>query len=57
MADSEKSWENATRSAVKQATKSGKNIRSVWAKDQNCNIKDDKVKSFRATVKVTFEVK
>ncbi|MBL4756176.1 MAG: dodecin domain-containing protein [Rhizobiales bacterium] len=57
MADSDESWEDATKSAVKQAAKSVKNIRSVWVKNQSCNIKDDAVKSFRVTVKVTFEVK
>jgi dodecin len=56
MADSDKSWEDATKNAVNQAAKSVKNIRSVWVKDQSCNIKDDEVKSFRVTVKVTFEV-
>ncbi len=57
MADSDKSWEDAAKNAVGQAAKSVKNIRSVWVKDQSCNIKDNEVKSFRVTVKVTFEVK
>lgn len=57
MADSDVSWEDATKNAVHQAAKSVKNIRSVWVKDQSCNIKDNEVKSFRVTVKVTFEVK
>ncbi len=56
MADSDVSWEDATKNAVHQASKSVKNIRSVWVKDQSCNIKDNEVKSFRVTVKVTFEV-
>ena len=57
LADSDTSWEDAARAAVKQASKSVKNIRSVWIKDQSCSVgKNGKIKSFRVTTKITFEV-
>lgn len=58
MADSPKSWEDAARAATKQASKTVKNIKSVWIKDQSCSVdKNGKVSSFRVTTKITFEVK
>lgn len=56
MADSKKSWEDATASGIKKASKSLKNIRSAWVKDQSVGVKDGKVTSYRVTLKVTFEV-
>lgn len=57
LSNSEKSWEDATRKAVKQASKSVKNIRSVYVQDQSAIVKDDEVTEFRVNVKLTFEVK
>ncbi|MEE9363066.1 MAG: dodecin family protein [Cellulophaga sp.] len=57
LANSTKSWEDATRKAVAQAAKSVKNIRSVYVQDQSCMVEDGEVKDFRVNVKITFEVK
>ncbi|WP_010523308.1 dodecin family protein [Aquimarina agarivorans] len=58
LANSDKSWEDATRKAVKHASKSVKNIRSVYVNEQNATVDDDgEVKEFRVNVKITFEVK
>jgi len=40
LADSEISWEDATRKAVENASKSIRNIRSVWVKNFNAEVKD-----------------
>lgn len=56
MADSDKSWEDATEKAVEKAGKSVKNMRSAWVQDQSVVIKDNKVKAYRVTVKVSFEI-
>jgi flavin-binding protein dodecin len=56
LANSEKSWEDATRKAVKHASKSVKNIRSVYVEDQSAVVKDGEVVDFRVNVKITFEV-
>lgn len=57
LAESNESWEDATRNAVKEASKTVKNIRSVYIKDQSCVVKDGDVAVFRVNVKITFEVK
>lgn len=56
LANSSKSWEEATENAVKQASKSVKNIRSVYVNEQSCTVKDGKVDEYRVNVKITFEV-
>lgn len=57
MANSEKSWEDATRNAIKQASKSVKNIRSAYVAEQSVVVKDDDVSEYRVNLKLSFEVK
>ncbi|NNE29886.1 MAG: dodecin domain-containing protein [Saprospiraceae bacterium] len=57
LADSTKSWEDATKSAVSKAGKSVKNIRSAYVQTQSVVIKSNKVTAFRVNVKITFEIK
>ena len=56
LANSEKSWEDATSKAVKHAAKSVKNIRSVYLNEQSATIKDGEIDDYRVNVKITFEV-
>lgn len=56
LSSSEKSWEDATKKAVKHAAKSLKNIRSVYVQDQSAAVKDNEVTEFRVNVKITFEL-
>lgn len=57
LSNSEKSWEDATRKAVKEASKTVKNIRSVYIQDQSAIVKDGDVTEFRVNIKITFEVR
>jgi len=57
LANSGKSWEDATRKAVKQASKSVKNIKSVFVQSQSAVVNGDNVTEFRVNLKITFEVK
>ena len=57
LSNSDESWEDATKKAVKQASKSVKNIKSVYVQDQSAVVKDGEVTEFRVNVKLTFEVK
>lgn len=57
LANSDKSWEDATQNAVSQASKSVKNIRSVYINEQSATVKDGKMDNYRVNVKITFEVK
>jgi flavin-binding protein dodecin len=56
MADSKKSWEDATQNAITKASKSIKNIRSAFVQSQSVTVKNDKVDRYRVNLKVTFEV-
>jgi hypothetical protein len=56
MASSEKSWEDATNTAVKTAAKTVKGIRSAHVKNMSAIVKNDKVTEFRVNVKISFEV-
>jgi hypothetical protein len=56
LANSNKSWEDATQNAVKQAAKSIKNIRSVYVQEQSASVKGNDITEYRVNVKITFEV-
>lgn len=56
LANSDKSWEDATKNAIEHASKSIKNIRSVYINEQSATVKDGKMDNFRVNVKITFEV-
>lgn len=56
MASSDQSWEQAVKNAVKDASKSVKNIRSVYVKDQTASVSGDNITDYRVIVKITFEV-
>lgn len=57
MESSNKSWEQATANAVKEASKTIKNIRSVYVREQSAVVTGDTVSEFRVNVKISFEVK
>lgn len=57
MANSSKSWEDATKNAVKTAAKSVKHIKSVYLHEQSAVVDGDDIVEYRVNVKVTFEVK
>ncbi len=57
LANSDKSWEDAAANAVSHASKSVKNIRSVYINEQSATVKDGKMNNYRVNVKITFEVK
>nr|WP_321414466.1 dodecin family protein [uncultured Allomuricauda sp.] len=56
LANSSKSWEDATNNALDQASKSVKNIRSIYINEQSATVKDGKIDNYRVNVKITFEV-
>lgn len=56
LSSSDKSWEDATKKAIAQASKSLKNIRSVYVQDQSAAVKNNEVTEFRVNLKITFEI-
>ena len=53
---SENSFDEATRNAVKEASKSLKNIKSIYIKEMNANVTDNEIISFAVNAKISFEV-
>jgi flavin-binding protein dodecin len=56
MSNSTKSWEDAAQKAVEEASKSLHNIRSIYIKEQNAVVENGKIKEYRVTGKVSFEL-
>jgi flavin-binding protein dodecin len=56
LANSEKGWEDAAKNAVEHASKTVKNIRSVYVQEQSATVKDGKIDNYRVNAKITFEV-
>jgi flavin-binding protein dodecin len=56
MAESDKSWEDATKTAIKKTGSSVKNLRSAFVQSQSVTVKNGEVDKFRVNLKVTFEV-
>ena len=54
LAESEEGWEDAARQAVAEASKTLRGIRSVYVSELQATVENDKVKNFRANVKVSF---
>ena len=51
---SEKSFDDAIKAGVKRASKTLKNIKSAWVKDQEAVVKGGKIVSYKVTMKITF---
>ncbi|HRI00080.1 MAG TPA: dodecin family protein [Saprospiraceae bacterium] len=56
MASSKKSWEDATAIGIARASKTLKNVRSAWVQDQSVVVEKGKVKEYRVTLKLSFEL-
>ena len=55
LAESKKSWEDATQKAIAEASKSVRNIRSVYIKNLNAEVANGKIVSWRLNCKISFE--
>lgn len=56
MAESDISWEEATKDAVKEASKTVKNIQSVYIEGFQAVVVNNKIEKFRVDAKITFVV-
>ncbi len=56
LAQSEKSWEDAAQCAIKEASKSIRNIKSIYIKDKSAKVVDNKISKYRITAKISFVV-
>ena len=51
---SEKSFEDAIQSAVSRATKTLRNVRGAWVKEQQIKIDDGKIVEYQVNLMITF---
>ncbi len=56
IATSEQSFDDATRRAVEQASKTIKNIKSIWVQEMKGKVENNKIVSFGVNAKISFEV-
>lgn len=54
LAESEKSWEDATQQALKEASKSIRDIENIYIKDFKAIVEDGKISKYRVNAKVSF---
>jgi hypothetical protein len=57
IAQSEKGFDDAVRSAVREAAKTITGIRSVWVENLSAKAEGDRITAFRVNCKVSFEVR
>ena len=51
---SQKSFEDAIQSGVARATKTLRNVRSAWIKEQRVDIRDGRIAEYQVNMMVTF---
>ncbi|HLS72109.1 MAG TPA: dodecin family protein [Chitinophagaceae bacterium] len=56
IAYSEHSFDDAVRNALNEASKTIKNIDSIYVKDMKCHVKDNKIISYGVICKLSFRV-
>jgi dodecin len=56
LAESEKSWEDATQLAVAEVAKTIKHIQSVFIESFQAVVKDNKITKYRVDAKISFIV-
>ncbi len=54
LAESDKGWEDAANNAVKRASETLRNIRSIYIKDFEAKVENNKITQYRINAKVTF---
>lgn len=56
MGNSSLNFEDAIQNVINEAGKTIKHIKSVYVKDMQVAVKDNKIFQYRVTTKVTFEI-
>jgi len=55
LAESDKSWEDATQQALKEASKSVRNIQSIYIKEFQAVVENNNVSRYRVNAKISFK--
>jgi len=56
LAQSDESWEDAVQQALDEASKTVRNIKSIYVKDFQAIVEDGEIKGYRVNTKISFEV-
>ena len=56
LGESEQGWEDASRKVVQEATRTLRGVTSVYIKEFQATVENDKVKNFRGNAKVSFKL-
>lgn len=56
LASSNKSFDDATNNALKEAAKSVKNIESVYVKEMKAEVKNNEIVSYGVNAKISFRI-
>lgn len=56
MGNSAQSFEDAVQNVIDEASKTVKGIKSVYVKDMQVTVNDNKIAEYRVTTKVSFEI-
>ena len=56
ISQSDTSWEDAAQAAVRDASKTVKNIKSIYIDHFEAVVEKNKIKHYRVNAKITFEV-
>ena len=56
LAQSDKGWEDAAHMAIKEAGRTVKHIKSIYIKNMEGVVKDNKIVQYRVNANITFEV-
>jgi flavin-binding protein dodecin len=56
LAESDKGWEDAARTAVEEAVQSVRNVRSVYIEHMQATVEGGSIAKYRVNAKITFEL-
>jgi len=56
LAQSDESWEDAVDKALEEASKTVRNIKSIYVKDFQAIVENNEVTAYRVNTKISFEV-
>ena len=54
LAESTKGWDDATAEAIRNASKSVRNIKSIYVKNMEATVSNGKIEKYRINAKISF---
>jgi dodecin len=57
LAQSDKSWEDAAQKAVSEAAKSVEDIKSIYIKEFEATVENNKITNYRINAKISFGIR